>query len=84
MADSEGCERNPFARGVFRPKVAHLQNLSEIEKMVCPSRFGPLRHALLSDATDTSRSSTSVEPFRIEPEFAVCGVKSREAVFCNF
>ena len=32
MADSEGCERNPFARDVFRPKVAYLQNLSEIEK----------------------------------------------------
>ena len=48
MADSEGCERNPFARDVFRPKVAHLQNWSEIEKIVCPYRFGPLRHALLN------------------------------------
>ena len=47
VADSEGCERNPFARDVFRPKVAYLQNLSEIEKIVCPYRFGPLRHALL-------------------------------------
>ena len=47
MADSEGCERNPFARDVFRPKVAYLQNLSEIEKIVCPYRFGPLRHTLL-------------------------------------
>ena len=48
MADSEGCERNPFARDVFRPMVAYLQNLSEIEKIVCPYRFGPLRHALLN------------------------------------
>ena len=36
MADSEGCERNPFARDAFRPKVACLQNLSEIKKMACP------------------------------------------------
>ena len=28
MADSEGCERNPFARDVLRPMVAYLQNLS--------------------------------------------------------
>ena len=35
MADSEDCERNPFAREVFRPMVGYLQNLSEIEKMVC-------------------------------------------------
>ena len=48
MADSEGCKRNPFARSSFRPKVAYLQNLSKIEKKVCPYRFGPLRHALLS------------------------------------
>ena len=48
MADSEGCERNPFARDVFRPMVAHLQNLSEFEITVCPYRFGPLRHALLN------------------------------------
>ena len=33
MADSEGCERNPFARDVFRPMVTYLQNLSEIEKV---------------------------------------------------
>ena len=32
MADSEGCERNPFAQDVFGPMVAYLQNLSEIEK----------------------------------------------------
>ena len=48
MADSEGCERNPFAQDVFRPKVAYLQNVSEIEKISCSYRFGPLRHALLS------------------------------------
>ena len=36
MADSEGCERNPFARDAFRPKVANLQNLSEIEKNRLP------------------------------------------------
>ena len=36
MADSEGCERNPFARDAFRPKVACLQNLSEIEKNRLP------------------------------------------------
>ena len=48
MADSEGCERNLFAREVFRPKVAYLQNSSEIEKIVCPYWFGPLRHALLN------------------------------------
>ena len=48
MADSEGCEKNPFARDVFRPKVAYQQNLSELEKIVCPYRFCPLRHALLS------------------------------------
>ena len=47
MADTERCERNPFARDVFRAKVAYLQNLSEIEKIVCPYRFSPLRHALL-------------------------------------
>ena len=47
MADSEGCERNPFAQDGFKPKVAYLQNLSEIEKIVCAYRFGPLRHALL-------------------------------------
>ena len=29
MADTEGCERNHFARDVFRAKVAYLQNLSE-------------------------------------------------------
>ena len=49
IADSEGCEKNPFARDGFRPKVAHLHNLSEIEKIVCPNRFGPLTHALLND-----------------------------------
>ena len=32
MVDSEGCERNPFVRDVFRPKVAFLQNLSESKK----------------------------------------------------
>ena len=32
MADSEGCERNSFARDLFRPKVAYLKNLSEMEK----------------------------------------------------
>ena len=48
IADSEGCERNPFARDVIRAKQAYLQNMSEIEKIVCPYRFGPLRHALLS------------------------------------
>ena len=47
MADSEGCEKNPFARDVFRPKEAYQQNLSELEKIVCPYRFSPLRHALL-------------------------------------
>ena len=47
MADSEGCERNLFARDIFRPKVAYLLKLSEIEEMACPYRFGPLRHALL-------------------------------------
>ena len=36
MADTEGCEKNPFARDVFRPMVAYLQNLSEIKKIVCP------------------------------------------------
>ena len=40
MADSEGCERNPFARNVFRPMVAYLQNLSEIEKIVFPYTIG--------------------------------------------
>ena len=25
MADSKGCERNPFAQDVFRPKVAYMQ-----------------------------------------------------------
>ena len=48
MADSEGCERTPFAGDVFRPMVAYLQNLSEFEKNVCPYRFVPLRHALLN------------------------------------
>ena len=48
MADSEGCERNSFARSGFRPKEADLQNLSKIENTVFPYRFGPLRHALLS------------------------------------
>ena len=33
LADSEGCERNPFAEDVFRPMVAYLQNLSEFEKI---------------------------------------------------
>ena len=47
MADSEGCKRNPFARDVFRPNVAYLQNFSEIEKIACPYRYGRLRHALL-------------------------------------
>ena len=47
MADSEGCERNAFARDIFRPKVAYMQNLSEIEKIVWTCRFSPLRHALL-------------------------------------
>ena len=47
MADSEGCKRNPLARDIFRPMVANLQNLSEIEKIVCLYRFSPLRHALL-------------------------------------
>ena len=32
MAGTERFERNPFARDVFRAKVAYLQNLSEIEK----------------------------------------------------
>ena len=32
MVDSNGCKRNPFARNSFRPMVADLQNLSEIEK----------------------------------------------------
>ena len=36
MADSEGCERNPFARDIFRPMVAYLQNLSEMEKNRLP------------------------------------------------
>ena len=34
MADSEGWEINPFAVDVFKPKVAYLHNLSEIEKLV--------------------------------------------------
>ena len=56
MADSEGCERNPFARDVFRPKVVVPENLSEIEKIVCPYRFGPLRHAFLNLETITLAS----------------------------
>ena len=44
MADSEGCERNPFAEDVFRLMVAYLENMSEIEKIVCPCKFGPCRH----------------------------------------
>ena len=48
VVDSEGWEINPFAVDVFKPKVAYLQNLSEIEKIACPNRFGPLRHALLN------------------------------------
>ena len=47
MTDSEGCKRNPFARDVFRPMVAYRQNLTEIEKIICPYRFGALRQALL-------------------------------------
>ena len=47
MADSEGYKRNPFARDVFRQMVTYLQNLIEIKKIVCPYRFGLLRHALL-------------------------------------
>ena len=35
MADSEGCERHPFARDVFRPKVVP-ENFSEIEKNRLP------------------------------------------------
>ena len=58
MADSEGCERNPFARDVLRPKVVQVgpENLSEIEKIVCPYRFGPLRHAFLNLETLTLAS----------------------------
>ena len=47
MADSEGCDRNPFAQDVFRPMVAYLQNFNKIEEIACPYRFDPLRHALL-------------------------------------
>ena len=42
MADSEGCDRNSFARDVFRPMVAYLQNLSEIEKILRPYKNGIL------------------------------------------
>ena len=48
MADSEDFERNTLARDVFRPMVDYLQNLSEIEKMVCACGLGPLTHALLN------------------------------------
>ena len=47
MADSEGCEKNPFAREVFRPKVAYQETVIKIEKIVCPYRFSHLKHALL-------------------------------------
>ena len=70
MADSEGCERNPFARDVYRPKVAHLQNLSEIKKIVCPFWFGPVRHALLSN--DVSDLQSECFP-RTRPGVA-CGL----------
>ena len=32
IAESKGCERNPFAEDDFRPMVAYLQNLSKIEE----------------------------------------------------
>ena len=36
VADSEGCEKNPFAREVFKAKGSLPANLSQIEKIVCP------------------------------------------------
>ena len=36
MVKSASCERNPFARDLVRPKVAYLQNLSEIEENRLP------------------------------------------------
>ena len=36
MADSEGCEKNPFARDVFKAKGSLPANLSEIEKNRLP------------------------------------------------
>ena len=72
MADSKGCERNLFARDIFRPKVAHMQNLSEIEKIVCPYRFGPLRSALLSNDVSDLQS----ECFPRTPPGVACGLYS--------
>ena len=47
MVDSEGCERNPFAEDVFRRMAAYLLMLSKIGIIICPYRFGPLRHVLI-------------------------------------
>ena len=36
MADTERCATNPFPPYIFRPKVAYMQNWSEIEKNRLP------------------------------------------------
>ena len=59
VADSGGCKRNPLALYIFRPMVAYQQNSSEIENIVHPYRFGPLRHVLLKVTSLTHRYSAS-------------------------
>ena len=48
MADFEGCERNPFARDVFKAQGSLPEKLNDIKTIVSPYRFDPLRYALLN------------------------------------